>query len=509
MAITNLIAVDLGASSGRLISGQFDGDQIHLKEQFRFSNQPVAVNGHLYWDYLKIFQEIKYGLAIARRDLGRIDGMSIDTWGVDYGILSQRGELLFAPHSYRDSRTDAVKKAFYQRMSPCKLFLETGNQAAMINTNVQLFADVTRYPFLLTEGADVLMMPNLIGYFFTGVKQTDFTIASTSGLLDVANRDWDEAVLHKLGIPRSWFGQLVTGGAVLGPLRPEIQAELQLNEEMQVINGVGHDTAAAVLALPLTPEDWQQTAFISCGTWSIIGRKTVKPIVSLAAADAGLTNEGCFDGSNRLLQNVTGLWIVQELQREWSYQGEMVDFGKMTAEAQAAQSLHSYIDPNHPLFTGPSRMEEKIEAFLHQTGQPVPQSRGQLVRTVLESLAMTYRQTIFNLEQGAEMPLTKIHMFGGGIQNQLLVQLTADLTQMPVSAGPIEASVTGNIVSQLLVLKKLAPEDVAATMKQSYTVAMIQPQVVPDLDAQFKAFQQMVEKGKAVAAELPPKMEAK
>ena len=189
-------------------------------------------------------------------------------------------------------------------------------------------------------------------------------------------------------------------------------------------------------------------------------------------------------------------------------QGEMVDFGKMTAEAQAAESLHSYIDPNHPLFTGPSRMEEKIEAFLHQTGQPLPQSRGQLMRTVLESLAMTYRQTLFNLEQAAEKPLTKIHMFGGGIQNQLLVQLTADLTQMPVSAGPIEASVTGNIVSQLLVLKKLAPEDVSATMKRSYTVATIQPEGSADLDAHFKVFQQIVERGKAVAAELPPNLEA-
>lgn len=507
MDIRNLIAVDLGASSGRLISGQFDGKRVLLKEQFRFSNQPVNVNHHLYWDYLKIFQEIKYGLTIAQRDLKQIDSFSVDTWGVDYGLLSHHDELLFAPHSYRDTRTTEVKEKFYQRVSPVKLFLTTGNQPDLINTNIQLFADIRRYPFLLTEGTTFLMMPNLIGYFFTGVKQSEFTIASTSGLLDAQSRDWNTELLKSLGIPKQWFGDLTVGGDVLGPLQPNIIAELQLDSTIQMINGVGHDTAAALLALPIEEKDRQRAAFISCGTWSIIGRQTTDPVVTMDAADAGLTNEGCFDGTNRLLKNVTGLWIIQELQREWSYKGMMIDFDKMTAEAKAAASINSYIDPNHPLFAEPGRMEEKIKLFLEQTGQQLPKNRGQLVRVVLESLAMVYRKTIHDLQKVTGEPVKVVHIFGGGIQNQLLVQLTADLTQLPVVAGPVETSVLGNIVSQLLVLKQTTPDHVVNIMNHSYAVKTYRPSRVESFENRLKKFEMLLKQEQDLDLLLEPKIE--
>lgn len=492
MTTMNLIAIDLGASSGRLISGQYDGEKIDLKEQYRFSNRPVDVNGDLYWDYLKIFQEIKYGLSIAMQDLGRIDALNVDTWGVDYGLLTSRGELLFAPHSYRDTRTATVSEEFDRRMPMRALFEQTGNQPDLINTNIQLFADVERYPFLREQVAHFLMMPDLIRFFLTGKMASDFTIASTSGLLDAVNRRWQPEVLATLGLPSSWFGELVVGGQVLGTIRPVIQSELHLNTDISVITGVGHDTAAALLALPLTQSDRSRTAFISCGTWSLIGRATAQPVVDDAAYAAGLTNEGCFDGTNRLLRNVTGLWIVQELQTQWAFQGEMVEFSKMTAEAESAASIGSFIDPNAALFATPGKMVEKIEHFLKVTNQRLPKTRGELVRVVLESLAMMYRQTIQALERVGTLPIAAINMFGGGIQNQLLVQLTANYTGKVVVTGPTEASVMGNIVSQLQTLGQLTSTATPAVMSASFTVNRVEPEQIPGIDQLETQFIQVI-----------------
>ncbi|MFC6169528.1 rhamnulokinase [Loigolactobacillus jiayinensis] len=499
METTNLIAVDLGASSGRLISGQFDGKQIKLKEQFRFSNNPVELNGSLYWDYLKIFQEIKYGLSIAMKDLGRLDGMSVDTWGVDYGLVTKKGELLFAPHSYRDSRTNGYEQMMAKSINNPELFRETGNQPAKINTNLQLFADVQRYPFIKDQVERVLLMPNLVNYFFSGIQENEFTIASTTGLLSAESRDWDYSTLDQLGIPRRWFSKLTTGGRVSGPILPAISAELQLNTDMQVISGVGHDTASALLALPISQQDRQQVAFISCGTWSIIGRQTSATVVSDEAYQAGLTNEGCFDGSNRLLRNLTGLWIIQELQKEWSYKGEVVGFSKMVAEAETSESNNAYIDPNAELFTSPGEMEEKIKRFLSDTQQPLPENRGQLIRVVIESLALSYKQAIDSLEHVTNKPINAIHMFGGGIQNEMLVRLTADFTGKPVITGPVEASVMGNIVSQLQVLDKLAPEATQAVMNNSFTVKRIVPSTQKDLADKYTSFKNAIESAKLVA----------
>ncbi len=498
METTNLIAIDLGASSGRLISGQFDGDTVQLKEQFRFSNHPVELNGSLYWDYLKIFQEIKYGLSMAMKDLGHLDGINIDTWGVDYGFVNKQGELLFAPHSYRDTRGEAFTTAFDETLPSPTLYAKTGNQPDKINTNMQLFADLRRHPFLREQADHVLMMPDLIGYFLTGKMHNEFTIASTSGLLDTQTREWNTEVLDQLGIPRRWFGALITGGRVLGTVLPSIAADLQLNGDIPVITGVGHDTASALLALPIAEAERANAAFISCGTWSIVGRQTAAPDVSDAAYQAGLTNEGCFDGSNRLLRNLTGLWIIQELQNEWSYKGEMVDFGRMTKEAEEAASIGAYIDSNAPLFSTPGQMEEKIKAFLTATDQHQPQTRGELVRVVIESLAMAYRQIIRNLEDVTGVPIKTINMFGGGIKNQLLVRLTADYTQKAIITGPTEATGMGNIVSQLQTLKLLTPEATTAVMAKSFAVDRTEPSAQPTLAEQYRRFQNVVSTSQAL-----------
>ncbi|MCH4170233.1 MAG: rhamnulokinase [Lactobacillus sp.] len=493
MKSTNVIAVDLGASSGRLISGTYDGNKITLKEQFRFSNLPVQVVNDLNWDYIKILQEIKYGLSIAHQDLDSLDSLNVDTWGVDYGLLNTHGQLLMAPHSYRDNRVNQFEDQLYDIISPFELFKLTGNQPAKINSILQLYSDLQLNPFLKTEVAHVLFMPNLIGYFLTGKIQNEFTISSTSGLLDTDSRDFSSTVFKQLGFQSAWFGTLAKGGVELGPISKAIQQELNLDRELKVITGVGHDTAAALLALPIAPVDKEDVAFISSGTWSIIGRQTPKPVVSQAAFDSGLTNEGCFDGSNRLLANLTGLWIVQELQREWSYKGEVVEFGKMVEDALSVQSIDSYIDPNNELFTAPNQMEEKIKAYLKETGQKLPKNRGELILLVLESLAFSYKKIIENLETVTNKPITKIHMFGGGIQNRLLVQLTANFTQKEVVAGPVEASVMGNIVSQLLVSGSLSLKDSQSVLENSFDAQHIQPATVSDLTKKYQLFNQVTQ----------------
>lgn len=487
-----VIAVDLGASSGRLTSGVFDGEKITLKEQFRFTNLPVRVADDLYWDHMRILQSIKEGLNAANRDLAHIDSLSVDTWGVDYGLIDQHHQLLMAPHSYRDSRVDQYVAEFYQRIAPFELFQLTGNQPANINSILQLFADLQIRPYLQAEIKHVLFMPSLIEYLLSGKLKNEFTISSSSGLLDTHTREFSAPVLKRLGFKPEWFGSLAKGGQVLGNIRPEIASEMHLLDSIRVVAGAGHDTAAALLALPLDASQRASSAFISCGTWSIVGRQTSAPIVTRAAYEAGLTNEGCFKGGNRILKNITGLWILQELQREWAYQGDKIGFGEMVELAAKADASVSYIDVNASVFSQPTLMEEKIISALKATHQALPKSRAELIRLVIESLAFAYRQVIEELEAVAATPIRRINMFGGGIQNQLLLQLTADFSEREVVAGPVEASVLGNVVSQLQANQWLDDESVATVLQNSYKKHLIQPKHSDNLNQRYLNYQKII-----------------
>jgi len=475
MAAKNLIAVDLGASSGRLISGTFDQGKIVLKEQFRFSNQPIEINGSLYWDYLKIIQEIKYGLSIAEKDLGQIESLSVDTWGVDYGLLDQEGELVRTPHSYRDARTTKTEDQFNRVFSTQALFEQTGVQKNVINTINQLFAEFNQRPYLRKQVANILLMPNLIEYFLSGVKSNEFTIASTSGLLDQKSQQLQPDILKQLGLKASMFGEISRQGAVLGPILPAIKNEVGLKSEIQIINAVGHDTAAAVLALPIEKQNQHQTAFISCGTWSIVGIQTDVPVINELVVEQGLTNEGCFGGGNRLLSNITGLWIVQELQKEWSFQGEMIPYTDMVDLAKEAADISSFINPQAPEFISPGNMAAKVEQFLTRTHQEQPKTKGELLKVIYQSLALSYAQTIQLLEQCSQTTIQSVYMFGGGIQNDYLVQLTADYTQKTIVIGPVEASVMGNILGQLIVAQQISEQDRMAILQHSFSEKRVRP----------------------------------
>lgn len=492
----NVIAVDLGASSGRIISSSLENGKLELKEQFRFSNQPINITNSLYWDYLKIFQEIKYGLAIAQRDLEKIESLSVDTWGVDYGFVGHDGNLLATPHSYRDTRTKKYEKTLHELMDPKKMFDLSGVQPDLINSNYQLFADMNLHPYLNDEISHIMFMPNLVEYFFSGKISNEFTIASTSGLLDGQTRELSTEILNKLGLKKEWFGEISRGGKVLGKLLPAIAQEMHLDPDIQIINGIGHYTGSAVHSLPMTSSESKNAAFLSCGTWSIMGQPTESPVITSDAYEAGLTNEGCVDGSNRLLKNITGLWIVQELQKEWSFKGEMVEFGEMVKQAQNADHIGSYIDPNDPCFSEPSDMEERIIEFLKKTNQRLPESRGELLLIVFESLALSYRQTIIELQKATGKTIDTIYMFGGGTKNSLLVQLTADFCQTNVQIGPAEASVLGNVLSQYETLGVIKNEsERIEILNNSFESKCVTPQKLDsiNLDERAKQFEEMLQ----------------
>ena len=464
MGDIRVIAVDIGASSGRLISGTYDGEKIILQEQYRFTNQPVEILDSCYWDYLKIIQEIKNGLIYSEHNLEKIDSLSVDSFGVDYGILAENGKIIQAPYSYRDNRALNYLSVFKQNVTAEELFKLTGTKLDPINTIVQLFADLQLNSSLKAQIDKIIFMPNLIKYFLSGQQSVEYTIASTSGLLDCNTRKVNEKLCAKLDFNPTWFDNVETSD--LGYLKDK--AKLCLKSNIKVLNGVGHDTAAALISLPVDQADWTKTAFISCGTWSIVGTQTNQPIISKEAFEAGITNEGCQGQKNRILKNITGLWIIQELQREWENQGEKISFNEMTLLAKQAKEIKSRLDLTGSDFVFAGDMEERIYKYLQKTKQVLPKNKAELLRIVYESLASSYAEIIRELERITGRKFEDVYMFGGGIQNKFLVSLTEKYTKKSIKLGAVEASVLGNIVDQLEILGAITAENKKSVLNKTY-----------------------------------------
>jgi rhamnulokinase len=471
--IKKLLAVDLGASSGRVMLGSYDGAILRVEEVHRFDNTPVQINGHLHWDVLKLFHEMKQGIQKAAREHGTLLSLSVDTWGVDYGFIDQHGQMLYAPHHYRDQRMVPHRAELEALLPPGEQFALTGNQPALINTVYQLFADLRDNPSLAGTAKTMLLMPDLFHYLFSGVAAAEKTIWSTSGLADAFGGEPSGEVFDKLGIPKSLIPRIIApAGTVLGEVLPSIREELSL-EPLMVIAGASHDTASAAASVPYKDKDG--AAFISCGTWSLVGRETAEPVLSDQSYAYGFTNEGCYGGTNRLLKNITGLWILQETQRHWAAAGEGIGYSELVELALAAGPAVAIIDPDDPLFSTPGAMPERIAQYCNRTQQPVPRTQGETARVILESLASAYSRAIAELEELTEKPIRVIHMVGGGIQNKLLCQLTADATGREVVAGPVEASAIGNMVIQLLALGELEQAEAGALIAQSCEIFRYQP----------------------------------
>ena len=440
-----VLAFDFGASSGRAIIGCFDGDKITLEEVHRFSNDPVSVGGTVYLDVLLLFYEIKQGI-IKAKIAGGFDSIGIDTWGVDFGLIDSEGKLMENPVHYRDARTVGLVDEAFKTMPKEKLYGITGIQFMELNTLFQLISLKKYRPWMLERADKMLFMPDLFGYMLTGKMCAEYSIASTSQLIDLDKRTWSKEILDAFGIKESVFAPLIQPGTVLGELSKEVCEECGV-DPVPVISVCGHDTQSAITSVPCEDGDF---AFLSSGTWSLFGTELDKPIVNETSMNINITNEGGFDGSTGFLKNIIGLWLIQESRRQWKREGKEYSYADLEKLALAAEPFKCFIDPDAPEFVPHGNIPERVREFCRKTGQYVPETVGEIMRCIYESLAMKYRLTFEKLRECTERDYPVIHVIGGGTKDGLLCQMTANSCDRTVKAGPIEATVMGNVAVQLM-----------------------------------------------------------
>ena len=445
-----ILAFDFGASSGRAILGTFDGERIALEEIHRFPNDPVLVGGTFYWDVLRLFHEIKQGILKARQ-AGGFDAVGIDTWGVDFGLLDRDGRLLENPVHYRDARNAGMIEKAAERISRDRMYGLTGIQFMEFNTVFQLLSLKLNRPALLERADKLLFMPDLLGYFLTGKMTAEYSIATTSQLVDIHTREWSQEVADALGLPLRILPPIAPAGAVLGKLSDGICAELGV-PPVDVISVCGHDTQSAVTAVPSAEKDF---AFISCGTWSLFGTELDGPIINEKSKAFNVTNEGGYGYSTAFLKNICGLWLIQESRRQWKREGCDYSYAELEKLAVASEPFRCLIDPDAPDFVAPGDMPGRIKEFCRRTGQYVPQTVGETVRCIYESLALKYRHVFDGLKDCTGKDYACIHVVGGGTKDGLLCGMTASACNARVYAGPVEATVLGNVAVQLLSLGEL------------------------------------------------------
>jgi rhamnulokinase len=452
MAQSVALAVDLGASSGRVVAGGFDGRRLELEELHRFANGPVSLGGELVWDLVRLWQEVLVGLrAAAARHGGDAQSVGVDTWGVDFSLLTADDALLANPVCYRDARTRGMLAAAEAVVPREEIFAATGLQFMEINSLYQLLALKRRHPSLLTAADRLLMIPDLCHWLLAGERSNERTNATTSQCFDPRRGEWAFDMLHRFGLPRQLFGPVVEPGTDLGPLRPDVAAETGLRGVNVVLPGT-HDTASAVAAVPATEPPCSQPdwCYVSLGTWALVGAELDRPLVTAECLARNFTNEGGVGGTTRLLKNVSGLWLVQQCRASWQRAGRDWTWEELTAQAAAAAPLKTLVDPDHESLVAPSDMPEAIRALARDRGEPVPDSVGAVVRAALESVAAAIRRTVGELDHLLGRRVGRIHVVGGGVKNALLCQMVADATDRPVIAGPVEATAMGNLLVQLL-----------------------------------------------------------
>lgn len=446
-----LLAFDYGASSGRAILGEFDGSRLTLSELHRFSSDPVMMNGTFTWDFPRLFFELKKGILKALQAGHKdIAGIGIDTWGVDFGLLSAQGELLGNPVHYRDARTDGMIELACSRSSEKEIYDTTGIAFQKFNTLYQLLAMAEKKSVLLENADTLLFIPDLFNYYLTGEKVCEYTITSTSQLYDPVSGGWAAELIRKIipGFRTGILPNVVPAGTKLGTLSAGICEELGA-APIPVIAVAEHDTGSAVVSVPFYD---QKSAYLSSGTWSLLGVELDRPIINDKMRELNYTNEGGINNNVRLLKNIMGLWINQECKRHWEKLGETVSFDELDGGAMAAKPFACIIDVDDQRFFEPNGMPDKIRDYCAETGQYVPQTKGEIVRCIMESLALKYRQAIAGLEEIVGYRIPALHIVGGGCKNKILSQFTANAINRPVYAGPVEATAIGNLAAQLISL---------------------------------------------------------
>ncbi|MBB5349824.1 sugar (pentulose or hexulose) kinase [Haloferula luteola] len=467
------IAIDLGAGSGRLIAGVFREERLSLEEVHRFENPGTDLPGGSFWNVVGLFREIQEGLRIAAGRYGdEIVAIGIDTWGCDFALLDEAGRLLGLPHQYRDPRHEGMAEVMHARMPEAIVYQHTGITTQFYNSSLHLLAENQKPSPALVGASALLFVPDLLSYWLCGSAAIERTVASTSQLLDPATGDWAWEVIDAMGLPKAIFGHLVDPGTPLGVLRDDVQRVTGLGP-VRVVASASHDTAAAVAGIPMENDE---RLWLSSGTWSIMGIETDAPIRSREAFDARCCNELGVDQSVRFLKNIAGLWLIQECRRQWALEGESLSYAELAKLADAAEPFQAFIDPDDPIFASPGNMPERIREYCRRRQQPVPEDKGQILRIASESLALKYRVVLDRFRQLTGKSFTRLHAGGGGIQNETLMQATADACQLEIIAGPVEATSCGNLIVQMVAtghLKSLA--EGRALLRRSFDFPIYQP----------------------------------
>jgi sugar (pentulose or hexulose) kinase len=447
------LAVDLGAGSGRVMAAKVDSTRLELEEIHRFDNPGTDLPGGSFWNIIGLYREIIEGLRRAVELHGpSIVSIGIDTWGCDFGLIDGHGGLLGMPHQYRDPRFEGMAEAMHALLPEAEIYARTGIKTNFYNSSLHLLAEARKGSPALENARNLLFVPDLLGYWLTGRQAVERTIASTSQLLDCATGGWAWSVIDALGLPRRVFGEIVAPGTVLGPVREEVARAIG-RSGIPVVASASHDTASAVGGIPMSGPG---SLWLSSGTWSIMGVEEEAPITTPEALGLGFCNELGVEGSVRFLKNISGLWLVQECRRQWELDGEKLGYAEMAALAREAEAFTAFIDPDDAVFATPGGMPEKIRAFCERTGQPVPGDKGTVLRVVTESLALKYRVVYERIRHLTGRNFSRLHAGGGGIQDELLSQATADALGIEVVAGPVEATSCGNVITQMLATGHLA-----------------------------------------------------
>ncbi len=494
MKKSGYVAFDLGAESGRAMLATLSKDKLELQEAHRFLNLPQRLPSGWHWDLTGLWGNIVTGLKqagqLAERSGVKLESVGVDTWGVDYGLVGKSGQLLGLPYCYRDARNAPAMRRTRKTLGDEKLYEATGIQPMPFNTVFQLVAQRDSESAVIDHAKRLLFMPDLLHFFLSGEAVNEATIASTSELIDPRTGKWHKSLVRSLKLPTTMLGKIVPAGTPIGTLLPEVAKDAGL-ERLRVIAPGSHDTASAVAAVPVDDAtvargDW---AYLSSGTWSLMGAEIDKPLLSNAARKAAFTNERGVGGKIRLLKNIAGLWLVQECRRDLAKLGQELDYATLTRMAEEAQPLRTLVDPDHAPFMSPGDMLAKISAFAKATNQPVPQTPGQYVRCCLESLSMAYRRVLTLLEEVLDRRISVLHIVGGGGRNELLNRMTADAVGRRVIVGPYEATAVGNALTQAIGAGQV--RDLAhlrAIVRKSFDPVVVEPHVNPEIEQTYRRY---------------------
>ncbi len=485
LATTNYLAFDLGAESGRAMLGRLSPNgrsgRLELSELHRFPNQQLREDGSLRWDIHRLWAEMQRALALAPQGL---QSLGVDTWGVDFALLDAAGKLLENPYHYRDHRTEGIMDAVFERVARERIYSVTGIQFLPINTLYQLYSACRATPGLIERSECLLTIPDLLNYWLTGNRCAEYTIATTTQLIDAKTREWARPLIEDLGLPSRLFQPIVQPGVEIGRLKRDVSPIL---EGVPVVAPACHDTGSAVAAIAMSPE----SAFLSSGTWSLLGAELAEPVINPRSRDLNFTNEGGVCGTIRLLKNIAGLWLLQSCRRCWSDAGSNSSHEELLDSARRERPFQSLVDPDDPAFLNPENMPAAIAAYCKKTGQPAPSSPPAYTRAILESLALKYRAVLESLEEITGRRFREIRIIGGGSRNRLLNQFTADATGRTVIAGPVEATALGNVAMQMLATGAASSlEEARAIIERSFPTERFEPASPDRWDHAYARFQQ-------------------